>query len=151
MRADPDLFDERLNVPRRPLAASSLQAQSEHLRPSASALTESSLPVEATGFLADLIQPERIKTFLRHYHKQANGEPRKIAADLNGEGIPAPFEGLWNAWTINGHRGRRNGIPRSRWSGRASTGCATHPREGTCSCWASFLGVSFGQRASTIL
>ena len=142
MRADPDLFDERLNAPRRPLAASTLQAQSEHLRLSASVLVESGLPVEEIGFLADLIQPERLKTVLRHYHKQANGEPRKIAADLNGEGIPAPCGGQWNASTSNGHRGRRNVIPRSRWSGRGKYGCATHPEKGTC----SRRGFSFGRR-----
>ena len=149
MRADPDLFDERLNAPRRPLAASTLQAQSEHLRLSASVLIESGLPVEEIGFLADLIQPERLKTVLRHYHKQANGEPRKIAADLNGEGIPAPCGGQWNASTINGHRGRRNGIPRSRWSGRASMAAQPTPRRELAPAGASLFGVGFGQRASS--
>jgi site-specific DNA recombinase len=36
--------------------------------------------------------------------------PRKIAADLNADGIPSPRGRQWNASTINGHRGRRNGI-----------------------------------------
>ncbi len=36
--------------------------------------------------------------------------PRKIAADLNADCIPSPRGGQWNASTINGHRGRRNGI-----------------------------------------
>jgi site-specific DNA recombinase len=36
--------------------------------------------------------------------------PRRIAADLNSDGIPSPRGGQWNASTINGHRGRRNGI-----------------------------------------
>jgi DNA invertase Pin-like site-specific DNA recombinase len=40
----------------------------------------------------------------------AGVSPRAIAAALNREGVPSPRGGLWNASTINGHRGRRNGI-----------------------------------------
>jgi site-specific DNA recombinase len=40
----------------------------------------------------------------------AGKSPRRIAADLNHERIPSPRGGQWNASTINGHRGRRNGI-----------------------------------------
>jgi site-specific DNA recombinase len=36
--------------------------------------------------------------------------PRAIAAALNRDGIPGPAGGAWNASTINGNRGRRNGI-----------------------------------------
>ena len=36
--------------------------------------------------------------------------PLAIAARLNGEGLPAPRGGLWNASTINGSRRRQNGI-----------------------------------------
>jgi len=36
--------------------------------------------------------------------------PRRIAAELNADGIPSPRGGQWNASTINGHWGRRNGI-----------------------------------------
>ena len=36
--------------------------------------------------------------------------PRTIAAQLNVRGVPGPKGGEWNASTINGHRGRRNGI-----------------------------------------
>ncbi len=47
----------------------------------------------------------------RIYAEYADGKsPRKIAADLNVEGVPAPRGGQWNASTINGHRARRNGI-----------------------------------------
>lgn len=40
----------------------------------------------------------------------AGVSPRAIAAQLNAEGVAAPRGGQWNASTINGHRGRRNGI-----------------------------------------
>lgn len=36
--------------------------------------------------------------------------PRRIAAKLNGDTVPGPRGGLWNASTINGSRQRRNGI-----------------------------------------
>jgi hypothetical protein len=77
MRADPDVFDERPHAPRRPLAKSTLQAQSEHLRLSASVLVESGVAQEDIKPLADLIRPERFKAILRHYHRQANGQPKK--------------------------------------------------------------------------
>jgi integrase len=79
MRADPDVFDERPNAPRRPLAKSTLQAQSEHLRLSASVLVESGVSLDEINSLADLVQPERFKAILRHYHKQANGQPNAFA------------------------------------------------------------------------
>jgi integrase len=82
IRADPDVFDERPNAPKRPLAASTLRAQGEHLRLSASVLIESGVPAEEVGSLADLVQPERFKAILRHYHKQANGEPNAFATCL---------------------------------------------------------------------
>jgi site-specific DNA recombinase len=57
------------------------------------------------------VKQEEAAVVLRIYAEYAGGKsPRKIAADLNGEGIPAPRGGQWNASTINGHRGRRNGI-----------------------------------------
>jgi len=47
----------------------------------------------------------------RIFAEYATGKsPRRIAADLNAEHIPSPRGGQWNASTINGHRGRRNGI-----------------------------------------
>ena len=47
----------------------------------------------------------------RIFREYAGGKsPRRIAADLNGDGILSPRGGQWNASTINGHRGRHNGI-----------------------------------------
>ena len=40
----------------------------------------------------------------------AGKSPRAIVRDLNGEGVPSPRGGQWNASTINGNRARRNGI-----------------------------------------
>jgi site-specific DNA recombinase len=57
------------------------------------------------------VNDEEAAVVLRIYTEYTSGKsPRKIAADLNYEGIPAPRGGQWNASTINGHRGRRNGI-----------------------------------------
>ena len=82
MRAEPDIFDERPNAPRRSLAESTLQAQSEHLRLSASILIESGVAVEDITSLADLVQPERFKVVLRHYHQRANGQPNAFVICL---------------------------------------------------------------------
>ncbi len=83
MRANPDLFDERPNVPRRPLAASTLRQQREHLRLAASVLVESGVvAVEDIKSLADLVEPERFKTVLRHYHQRANGQPNAFVICL---------------------------------------------------------------------
>jgi site-specific DNA recombinase len=47
----------------------------------------------------------------RIFTEYASGKsPRRIAAELNADGIPSPRGGQWNASTINGNRGRRNGI-----------------------------------------
>ncbi|MEP1197933.1 recombinase family protein [Tateyamaria sp.] len=47
----------------------------------------------------------------RIFAAYASGQPpRRIAADLNRDGIPGPRGGFWNASTINGSRQRRNGI-----------------------------------------
>ena len=72
LRANPDLFDERPEAPKRPLAATTLRQQREHLRLAASILAQNG---EAIGSLADLVTPERFKTILRYYHNQANREP----------------------------------------------------------------------------
>src|SRR5262245_24930411 len=82
MRAKPDLFDERPNAPRRPLAASTLHQQSEHLRLAASVLIESGVPVEDIKALADLVQPERFKTVLRYYHEQASRQANAFVVCL---------------------------------------------------------------------
>ena len=45
------------------------------------------------------------------FTEYASGKsPRRIAAELNTDGILSPRGGQWNASTINGNRGRRNGI-----------------------------------------
>ena len=72
LRADPDLFDERPDAPRRPLAATTIRQQREHLRLAASILVQDG---EVIDSLADLVTPERFKRVLRHYHDQANCEP----------------------------------------------------------------------------
>jgi len=82
MRADPDVFDERPNAPRQRLAENTLRAQREHLRLAASVLIESGVPREEIKSLADLVRPERFKTILRHYHKQADGQPNAFATCL---------------------------------------------------------------------
>src|SRR5688500_9718148 len=47
----------------------------------------------------------------RLFAEYVSGQPaRKVVARLNGEGIPGPRGGAWNASTINGSRQRRNGI-----------------------------------------
>jgi integrase len=74
MRRNPDLFDERPNAPKRPLAPSTVHQQSEHIRLAASVLIESGIPREDIKSLADLIEPERFKQVLRHY-MGADGAP----------------------------------------------------------------------------
>ena len=82
LRAQPDVFDERPNTPKRPLAASTLRAQSEHLRLAASVLVESGIAVDEIKSLADLVRLDRFKTILRHYHSRANGQPNAFAICL---------------------------------------------------------------------
>jgi integrase len=83
MRGEPDLFDKRPNAPRRPLAASTLRQQREHLRLAASVLIESGVPVEDIKCLADLLDFERFKLVLRHYHRRANSQPNAFAISLS--------------------------------------------------------------------
>ena len=57
------------------------------------------------------IHPEQAETVRRIYRLYADGmSTRNIAALLNREDIPGPRGGEWASNTINGHRGRRNGI-----------------------------------------
>jgi site-specific recombinase XerD len=72
LRSKPDLFDERPEAPKRPLAATTLRQQREHLRLAASILAQDG---EEIASLADLVRPESFKKVLRYYHNQANGEP----------------------------------------------------------------------------
>jgi integrase len=81
MRENPDLFDERPNAPTR-LAASTLRQQRVHLRLAASILIDSGVPVEEITSLADLVDPERFKAVLRHYHKRANEQPNAFVVGL---------------------------------------------------------------------
>ena len=62
-RANLDLFDERPEAPKRPLAATTLRQQREHLRLAASILAQGG---EVIVSLADLVKPERFKKVLRY-------------------------------------------------------------------------------------
>jgi integrase len=77
-RGHPDPFDERLNAPKRSLAASTLHQQREHLRLAASVLIEGGTPKDSVRSLADVVEVEPFKTILRHY-MGANGEPNAFA------------------------------------------------------------------------
>jgi integrase len=78
-RANPDPFDERPEAPKRPLAASTLRQQREHLRLAASILVQNG---EVIASLADLVMPERFKSILRYYHNQVNRDPNAFAIGL---------------------------------------------------------------------
>jgi integrase len=78
-RANPDLFDERPDSPKRPLAVTTLRQQREHLRLAASVLAQEG---EVIASLADLVKPERFKKVLRYYHNQANREPNSFVITL---------------------------------------------------------------------
>jgi hypothetical protein len=79
LRANPDPFDEQPQAPRRPLAATTIRQQREHLRLAASILAQNG---EAIHSLADLVTPERFKTVLRHYHEKANREPNAFVIGM---------------------------------------------------------------------
>jgi integrase len=79
LRANPDLFDERPEAPKRPLAATTLRQQREHLRLAASILLQEG---EVIASLADLVKPQRFKKVLRYYHNQANREPNAFVIAL---------------------------------------------------------------------
>ena len=79
LRANPDLFDEQPEAPKRPLAATTLRQQREHLRLAASVLLQDG---EDIASLADLVKPERFKKVLRYYHNQANRQPNSFVITL---------------------------------------------------------------------
>jgi site-specific DNA recombinase len=57
------------------------------------------------------VDTEQAAIIKRIFQEYADGiAPRRIAGQLNAEGIPSPRGGQWNASTINGSRQRRNGI-----------------------------------------
>ena len=80
LRANPDLFDERPEAPKRPLAPSTIRQQREHLRLAASILTQSG---ETVVSLSDLVRPERFKAILRHYHNRAKREANAFAIGVS--------------------------------------------------------------------
>ena len=82
MRAKPDIFDERPNAPRRPLAQTTLRQQREHLRLAVSVLVQTETAVTDITSLADLTDSQAMKTILRHYHDRANGQPNAFAICL---------------------------------------------------------------------
>jgi len=79
LRANPDLFDERPDSPKRPLAVTTLRQQREHLRLAAAILVQEG---EVIASLADLVKPERFKKVLRYYNNQANREPNSFVITL---------------------------------------------------------------------
>jgi integrase len=83
MRANPDAFDEKPSAPKRALAESTLRQQKIHLRLAASVLVESGVPIEAITSLKALVDPERFKIVLRHYHlDRAKGKPNAFVVGL---------------------------------------------------------------------
>src|SRR5262249_26748084 len=78
-RENPDLFDERPEAPKRPLAATTLRQQREHLRLAASILAQD---CEVVASLAELVKPTSFKKVLRYYHKQAKGEPNAFVIGM---------------------------------------------------------------------
>jgi integrase len=82
MRAKPDPFDERQNAPIRPLAASTIRQQKVHLQLAASVLVESGVRLEEVTSLSTLVEPERLKTVLRHYLDRAKGQPNAFVVGL---------------------------------------------------------------------
>ena len=81
MRAKADVFDERPNAPRRPLAATTLRQQREHLRLAASVLAKDGEAGEWRR-LPIWCRPESFKTILSHYRDQANREPNAFVIGL---------------------------------------------------------------------
>lgn len=82
MRANPDIFDERPGAPRRPLAATTLRQQREHIRLAASVLVQTGVAISDITSLTHLIDPEAMKTVLRHYLRRADGKPNAFAVAL---------------------------------------------------------------------
>jgi site-specific DNA recombinase len=64
--------------------------------------------ISVGGRVIDERQAEVVRAIFSRYCK--GWAPRRIAAELNAGGVASPRGGLWNASTINGHRGRKNGI-----------------------------------------
>ena len=80
-RAEPDLFDNTQDAPTRPLAASTIRQQAEHIRLAASVLLRHGFRDDLDG-LAALVEIDAVKTVLRHYHHQAGGKPNAFAVGI---------------------------------------------------------------------
>jgi hypothetical protein len=81
-RADIDIFDELTTRPRRPLAPSTIKLHREQLRLAASILVNDGIEVGTINSLADVVQIERFKIILRHYHGRRKGEPSAFAIGI---------------------------------------------------------------------
>lgn len=82
MREAPDVFADDPDSPTRPLAATTLRQQREHLRLAGSVLVEHGRPVDAITSLADLVEVEAFKVILRHYYDQADHQANAFATCL---------------------------------------------------------------------
>lgn len=82
MRAKPDLFDDRPEAPRRPLAPATVKLQREQLHSAASVLIEEGVALDAISFLSDLVAVEAFKTILRHFHNKAGGKANAFLESL---------------------------------------------------------------------
>jgi len=72
MRANPDPFEERANMPARRLAPGTVRLHREHIRLAYDVLVN----VDMTpADLSELVEPARFKAILRHYHDKASGKP----------------------------------------------------------------------------
>ena len=77
-RAKPDLFDERPNAPRRPLAETTIRLQREHLRLAASILVGNGMEVENITSLADLVEPEAVKNGPASLPREGGGQAKRL-------------------------------------------------------------------------
>lgn len=72
MRANPDPFEERTDMPAHRLAPNTLRLHRQHIRLAYDVLAAADMePAD----LAELVEPERFKAILRHYHDKAGGKP----------------------------------------------------------------------------
>ena len=82
LRKDPDVFDERPWMPRKPLAPNTVRLHRELIQSAFSALTEAGIAVAEIRSLADLVSVENFKFILRHFHEKAGGKPSAFLDSL---------------------------------------------------------------------
>lgn len=82
LRANPDPFDNDPNAPNRPLAASTIRQQKEHIRLAVSVLLQGGTPAETLTSLTVLVEPDAFKAVLRHYHVKADGKANAFVVAL---------------------------------------------------------------------